>query len=160
MCCFLCCLSLWGLVLPCPLLVSLLLLLLHFLGLCFLRSLCLAHWLLLGRLVGSGTPTFLLQGIDLSGHGHNLFLIFCGLGPGIFFIQQSGFILVFCPYHGVLRHEHRSSIVTLTLEVLDVDDKFFIWGSLLCRPSRDSREGQPLLVLTHEGDPSAFVPND
>ena len=105
-------------------------LLLCFPGLCFLRRLCLACWLLLGRLGGSVTPMFHLQGVYLGGHGHNLFLIFGGIVPGIFFIQQLGFVLVFCPYNDVLCREHCSSIVTLALEVLDVDNEFFTWGCL------------------------------
>ena len=134
MCYFLWYPSLWGLALPHPLLVGLLLLLLCFPGLCFLQRLCLACWLLLGRLGHGGTPMFLLQGVYLGGHGHNLFLIFSGIVPGIFFVQQLGFVLVFCPYHDVLCHEHCSSIVTLALEVLDVDDKFFIWGCFIGFP--------------------------
>ena len=77
---------------------------------------------------------FLLQGIDLGGHGHDLFLIFCGLAPGIFLIQKSGFILVFGPDHEVLCCERCPSIVTLALEVLDVDDELFIWGRFVGFP--------------------------
>ena len=84
-----------GLALPCPLINGFLLLVLHFLGWCFLGGLFLARWLQLGVLDGS-TPAFLFQQIDLCIHGHDLFLFFSGLAPGVFFIKKSCFIFVLC----------------------------------------------------------------
>ena len=118
----------WGACSSLPLVVCRFLLFLHFLGLGFLVCLCFAPRLLLCRFRSGGTATCLLQGIDLSGHGHNLFLIFRGLAPGIFLVEKSGFIFIFSPYHEVLRNEHHLSIITLTLEVLDVDYKLIIWS--------------------------------
>ena len=75
-----------GLVLPCPLIVGLLLLVLHFLWWHFLGCQFLAHCLGLVGFVGCALM-FLFQGINFSSHCNNLFLFFSGLAPSILFVQ-------------------------------------------------------------------------
>ena len=122
---------LWGLAIPCAVIIGLLLLFLHFLGQCFLGGLFLAHWLRLG-ILDSSAPTFCFQKIDLCSHGHDLFLFFSGFTPSVFCVKESSFIFVLCMHHEVFCHEGGSSIVALAFQILDVDHEFIVWSSLVC----------------------------
>ena len=118
---------------PGPFIAGFLLLLFHFLGRCFLGGQFLA-----GRFVfvlfGGSASSFLLQGVYFSCHSDNLFLFFCGFAPCVFLIQEPCFILIFGVDHKFLGGEGRTSVVTLTLEVFDIDDELVVRCGLVCLP--------------------------
>ena len=122
------------LVFPHPLIVSLLLLVVGgFLGCCFLGGLLLG---LLLWFVGfaRSTVSLLLQRVDLRTHSDYLLLLFGGLTPGVFLIQEARFILVLGPDHEVLRCEGSPPVIALTFEVFDIRYKFLLRSSLVRLP--------------------------
>ena len=71
----------------------------------------------------------LLQCLDICCHDQNLFLFIRWCSPGIVLTQQPCFILVFSHCHEFFSIVGCSSIINLTLLVLDVCDEVFIWSS-------------------------------
>ena len=76
----------------------------------------------------------LLQHLYYCCHHQNLFLFIRWSSPGIVFIQQPCFILIFSQCHEFFSCIGCSSIISLTFHVLDVCDEAFIRGSLVSLP--------------------------